>query len=51
MKESTDTLMIERHRLVFDKGCLVFQEKSDLSQLLAISVREVCDAMTFPATL
>ena len=47
VKKSTDTLTIEKQRLIFEKGRLVVQEKSEHSQPLATSVCKVCDAMTF----
>ena len=45
-KTLTDTFKNERQRLVLEKGRLVFAEKSERSQLLAISVYKVCDATT-----
>ena len=46
IRKSTDTLMKEMQPLVFEESRVVFQEKPDHLQLLAISV-QVRDAMTF----
>ena len=46
VKKSTDTLMNENHRLVFEKCMILFHEWLDYSQLLAISVHNTSNAMT-----